>query len=178
MSDTTNWTCPACGQPRSSRHDCPAEDIARDAVSGYVAGTRNSRGVEDSPPRTGPRLVETLRSPAPAAISADEVRERLHAASDAARDLRLRDAAAVSPPAAPADRDRATARGIAGMCAWVSSGLSRDDCDAGVRSCGPCETRDRIAAALTAARAEERHNAYLWICDNVGKAEQFEGDEP
>lgn len=36
----------------------------------------------------------------------------------------------------------------------------------------------KLMSERDAARAKERHNAYLWICDNVGKAEQFEGDEP
>lgn len=45
------------------------------------------------------------------------------------------------------------------------------------------DLHDRIAAALSAARAEGReigrHDAYIWIMDNIGKpeAERFDGVE-
>lgn len=125
MSDTTNWTCPACGQPRSSLHACPADSDDHVCSTGeggvclhwshfgYAAWVGTAREVSPNDPRT----VIVTTTP---------------------------------PPASPADRDRATARSALAM-----SGIDQCWCDVTHDDgCPTCRATDLIAAALTAARAE------------------------
>lgn len=69
--------------------------------------------------------------------------------------------------------DAERAREIAGECIWQRMDAATAPCDQlpSVSRCGPCALRDRILAALAAARAEEREAA-------ARTAEKVYRDEP